>query len=127
MGLCSKKCIEDINCEVVPSMFAGLMELSREQLMALSSAVNIDSVKENIVNKNTFCRDAFITLLYACAKRKAIAQSIVRWLTGPPDEIDFINGWSSSLSVWREQLPGLQDSDVQTFAEWLLFLCEYPL
>ncbi|KAK6019030.1 hypothetical protein OSTOST_15352 [Ostertagia ostertagi] len=111
MSLCSKRCIEDINCDVVPHMFTGLMELSREQLMALSSAVN-------------FCRDAFITLLYACAKRKAISQSIVRWLAGPPDELDFTNGWSSSLSLWREQIPGLQDSDVQMFAEWLLLLCD---
>ncbi|KAK6025336.1 hypothetical protein OSTOST_08771, partial [Ostertagia ostertagi] len=124
MSLCSKRCIEDINCDVVPHMFTGLMELSREQLMALSSAVNVDSLKENISNKNAFCRDAFITLLYACAKRKAISQSIVRWLAGPPDELDFTNGWSSSLSLWREQIPGLQDSDVQMFAEWLLLLCD---
>ncbi|PIO67120.1 hypothetical protein TELCIR_11144 [Teladorsagia circumcincta] len=124
MSLCSKRCIEDINCEVVPHMFTGLMELSREQLMALSSAVNIDSLKENISNKNAFCRDAFITLLYVCAKRKAISQGVVRWLCGPPDELDFTNGWSSSLSLWREQIPGLLDSDVQMFAEWLLLLCD---
>uniref|UniRef100_A0A0N4X0Z7 PAT1 domain-containing protein n=1 Tax=Haemonchus placei TaxID=6290 RepID=A0A0N4X0Z7_HAEPC len=123
MGLCPKKCLEEINCEVVPHMFAGLIELSREQLMTLSSAVNIDSLKENMLNKNVFCRDAFITLLYACAKRKAISQGVVRWLSGPPDGIDFTDGWSSSLSMWRDQIPGLQDSDVQMFSEWLLLLC----
>ncbi|KAK5978068.1 hypothetical protein GCK32_008382 [Trichostrongylus colubriformis] len=113
MSLCPKKCLEDINCEVVPHVFTGVMRLSREQLVALSSAMNIDSLKENIVNKNVFCRDAFITFLYACAKRKAISQGVVRWLSGPPDDIDFTNGWSSSLSVWREQLPDLTDSDIQ--------------
>lgn len=123
MGSCPKKCLDDIGSDVIPSMFHGLMNLSREQLTALSSALDIGSLKEGIASKNIFCRHAFITLLYTCAKRKAIAQSVVKWLCGPSDTTDLVSDWSS-LSKWRELLPGVQDSDVQMFAEWLLLLCD---
>ncbi|KAL6735202.1 hypothetical protein Aduo_005665 [Ancylostoma duodenale] len=93
MSSCPKKCLDDISSDLVPTIFDGLMTLNREQLMTLSSTLCVDSIKENLLNKNVFCRDALLTLLFACAKRKAISQGIVRWLCGPPENIDFVNGW----------------------------------
>ncbi|WKX96705.1 hypothetical protein Q1695_012835 [Nippostrongylus brasiliensis] len=123
-SLCPKKFIDEMSSDLVPPMFAGLMSLSREQLMALSSALNIDSLKENFSTKNTFGRDALLTLLLVCAKRKVTSQNVVRWLCGQSNNVDLVNGWSSPLTKWRELLPNVQNSDVQMFAEWLLLLCD---
>uniref|UniRef100_A0A0R3PT61 PAT1 domain-containing protein n=1 Tax=Angiostrongylus costaricensis TaxID=334426 RepID=A0A0R3PT61_ANGCS len=113
MSSCPKKCLDDIRCDIIPSMFNGLMGLDREQLVTLSSQLNFASIKENIEGKNTFCRDSLLTTLLACVKQKALSHNMVHWLCSSSGGVDFVDGWSSPISKWRKLLPGMQDSDVQ--------------
>ncbi|KAJ1348029.1 hypothetical protein KIN20_003243 [Parelaphostrongylus tenuis] len=122
MGSCPKKYLEDMSCDIIPSMYNGLMGLDREQLVELSSQLDFSIIKENLEGKNIFCRDSLLNILLTCVKRDAVSQSTVHWLCCSSEDVDFVDGWSSSISKWRELLPGIQDSDVQMLSDWLLLL-----
>ncbi|PAV89123.1 hypothetical protein WR25_05263 isoform A [Diploscapter pachys] len=118
-----KGVMEDVISDVVPSIYASAMGMSRDQMILILSAINVDQLKIDLAEKNLFTREILLTLLLACSKKKAsnISLKLFQWLLGPTTNIDWSSGWSSSLASWR-QLLKLNDDDVILLVEWLKLL-----
>ncbi|CAB3404000.1 unnamed protein product [Caenorhabditis bovis] len=112
-ALVNKKMYGEIVTDLLPTIFSCLSQLHKEQFAVLVEALNVDILKRQLLDNNSFIRDVMLTIFYVSIMNN---QPLLDWAkhTKFPSLVLTAN---NSLMNWRRAMSTISDSDIRWFAD----------
>ncbi|CAA90402.1 Protein PAT1 homolog 1 [Caenorhabditis elegans] len=112
-GLVSKKMYGEIVLDILPVVYQKVSNLHPDQFKYLVGALNLDTLKRQLLDSNMFIRDMMMTLFFVSVKNN---QQLVEWAKAT--KFSSLKMPSSApLSIWRKALSVISDSEIKEFAD----------
>uniref|UniRef100_A0A1I7T150 Protein PAT1 homolog 1 n=1 Tax=Caenorhabditis tropicalis TaxID=1561998 RepID=A0A1I7T150_9PELO len=112
-GLVSKKMYAEIVLDILPVVQQKVSNLHPDQFKYLVGALNLDTLKRQLLDSNMFVRDMMLTLFFISVKNN---QPLLEWSKATKFSSLKMPS-SASLGSWRKALIHISDSEIREFAD----------
>uniref|UniRef100_A0A8R1DKJ5 Uncharacterized protein n=1 Tax=Caenorhabditis japonica TaxID=281687 RepID=A0A8R1DKJ5_CAEJA len=112
-ALVSKKMYGEIILDILPIVYQKIATLHRDQFKYLVGALNLDSLKRQLLDSNMFVRDMMLTLFFISVNNN---QQLLEWSKATKFTSLKLPS-NASLVFWRKALSVISDNDIKEFAE----------
>ncbi|CAI5441780.1 unnamed protein product [Caenorhabditis angaria] len=112
-GLVNKKLFGEIVLDILPTIHSKLALLHKDQLSFLIQALNLDTLKKQLLENNSLIRDILLTITMISVDNN---QPFLDWMAGTKFPSLALSE-NKSLTTWRKALKVLNSEKLNSFAE----------